>query len=68
MRNLATLFFLGARLMWMSTILYSASLIVSMMLGWDPDGMGFPTDNSALSLAIGSPQRPDTLLSVECGG
>jgi SSS family transporter len=32
----ATMFFLGSRLMWMSTILYSASLVLSMMLGWTP--------------------------------
>ena len=32
----ATIFFLGARLMWMATILYSASLVVTMMFGWTP--------------------------------
>jgi SSS family transporter len=35
-RTVATAFFLAARLMWMSTILYSASLVVSIMLGWTP--------------------------------
>ena len=33
-RTVATAFFLAARLMWMSTILYSASIVVSIMLGW----------------------------------
>lgn len=35
-RSTDVIFFLGARLMWMSTILYSASLVVSMMMGWTP--------------------------------
>src|SRR6266852_3753810 len=35
-RAVATAFFLISRLMWMSTILYSASLVLSMMLGWTP--------------------------------
>jgi SSS family solute:Na+ symporter len=34
-RTIATLFFLLARLMWMSTIVYSASLVVSTMLGFN---------------------------------
>lgn len=33
-RNIATFFFLGSRLTWMAAMLYSASLVVSMMLGW----------------------------------
>jgi SSS family transporter len=52
-RNLATMFFLGARLMWMSTIIYSASLIVSMMLGWTPLN-GFLHGQFWAILAIGS--------------
>jgi len=36
-RMFAALFFLAVRLMWMSTMLYSCSLIVSLMLGWTPD-------------------------------
>ncbi len=35
-RTAATAFFLAARLTWMATILYSASLVVSIMLGWTP--------------------------------
>jgi SSS family transporter len=35
-RRIATIFFFASRLMWMSTILYSASLVLSAMLGWTP--------------------------------
>ena len=52
-RSMATLVFLSARLMWMSTILYSASLVVSMMLGWTPLN-GFPNGKFWAILAIGS--------------
>lgn len=52
-RNLATMFFLGARIMWMSTIIYSASLVVSTMLGWTPLN-GFPHGQFWAILAIGS--------------
>jgi SSS family transporter len=42
-RAFAAVFFLCARIMWMSTMLYAASLILSLMLGWtatqgDPRG------------------------------
>jgi len=33
-RRCATLFFLCSRLLWMATMLYSASLVISRMLGW----------------------------------
>ena len=33
-RSVATVFFLSSRIMWMSTMLYSSSLVVSTMLGW----------------------------------
>ncbi|MEK7405011.1 MAG: hypothetical protein AAB225_07875 [Acidobacteriota bacterium] len=33
-RALAALFFMGARIMWMATMLYAGSLVVSQMLGW----------------------------------
>lgn len=33
-RSVATMLFLGSRIMWMSTMLYSSSLVVSAMLGW----------------------------------
>ncbi|MFB3902406.1 MAG: hypothetical protein ACE15E_03050 [Acidobacteriota bacterium] len=36
-RALAALLFLGARAMWMATMLYAASLLISMMLGWTPE-------------------------------
>ena len=42
-RAFAAVFFLCARIMWMSTMLYAASLVISLMLGWtaghgDPGG------------------------------
>jgi len=42
-RAFAAVFFLCARIMWMSTMLYAASLVISLMLGWtaaqgDPSG------------------------------
>ncbi len=40
-RSVATVFFLASRLMWMSTILYSASLVLSVMLGWTA-ALGMP--------------------------
>ena len=36
-RALAATFFLGARIMWLSTMLYAASLVISIMLGWTPE-------------------------------
>jgi solute:Na+ symporter, SSS family len=36
-RLFAALFFLGARILWMATMLYSSGLVVSRMLGWTPD-------------------------------
>ncbi len=33
-RGLAAVFFLGSRIMWMATMLYSSSLVISLMLGW----------------------------------
>ena len=39
-RALASIFFMCARIMWMSTMLYAASLIVLKMLGWTP-AIGF---------------------------
>lgn len=33
-RAVATLLFIGSRVMWMGIMLYSSSLVVSMMLGW----------------------------------
>ena len=40
-RPLAVLLFLGARIMWMSTMLYAASLVISQMLGWTAEQDGF---------------------------
>jgi len=42
-RAFGAIFFLCARIMWMSTMLYAASLVISLMLGWtvsqgDPQG------------------------------
>ena len=51
-RNAATAFFLGSRLMWMSTILYSASLVLSMMLGWTAAN-GMPNGQLWAILTIG---------------
>lgn len=51
-RDVATLFFLGSRIVWMSTILYSASLVVSTMLGWTPDN-GMPKGGTLAVVAIG---------------
>lgn len=36
-RVLANLLFLGARLTWLATMVYSASLVISTMVGWTPD-------------------------------
>jgi len=36
-RAFASLFFMGARIMWMSTMLYAASLVISKMLAWTPE-------------------------------
>jgi SSS family transporter len=36
-RAVASLLFMGARIMWMSTMLYAASLLLKTMLGWTPD-------------------------------
>lgn len=33
-RSLAAVFFLSARIMWMSTMLYAGSLVVSQLVGW----------------------------------
>lgn len=33
-RAFASLFFMGARIMWMATMLYAASLVIAQMLGW----------------------------------
>lgn len=33
-RSVATVFFIGSRVMWMAIMLYSSSLVVSMMTGW----------------------------------
>jgi solute:Na+ symporter, SSS family len=52
-RNAATTFFLGARLMWMSTILYSASLVVSMILGWTSE-QGVPNGQLWAAVIIGA--------------
>ncbi len=36
-RAMAGLLFIGARVMWMATMLYAGSLVISQMLGWTPD-------------------------------
>ncbi len=33
-RAFATVFFIGSRIMWMATMLYGGSLVISQMLGW----------------------------------
>ncbi|NWG12638.1 MAG: sodium/solute symporter [Acidobacteria bacterium] len=52
-RAFASLFFIGARIMWMSTMLYAASLVISMMLGWTED-RGIPEGNVYAILLIGA--------------
>jgi SSS family transporter len=51
-RSIATVFFLASRLMWMSTILYSASLVLSTMLGWTA-AHGMPNGSLWAIAAIG---------------
>lgn len=36
-RAFAAVFFMGARIMWMATMLYAASLVIARMLGWTPE-------------------------------
>jgi SSS family transporter len=36
-RAFASLSFMAARIMWMSTMLYAASLVISVMFGWTPE-------------------------------
>lgn len=40
-RSVGTLFFLGARVMWMATMAYSASLVTVRMFGWSEDQLGW---------------------------
>lgn len=60
-RTAATAFFLGSRLMWMSTMLYSASLVLSMMLGWTAAN-GMPNGELWAILTIGMLATSFTLI------
>ncbi len=39
-RAFAALFFMAARVMWMSSMIYAASLVIAAMLGWSSQGGG----------------------------
>jgi SSS family transporter len=52
-RLFATVFFLGSRMMWMATMLYSSGLVVSLMLGWTPQ-LGVPNGQLRAILIIGA--------------
>jgi SSS family transporter len=52
-RAFASVFFMAARIMWMSTMLYAASLVISMMLGWTT-GRGFQHGSTWSILLLGS--------------
>lgn len=40
-RSMGTALFLGARVMWMATMAYSASLVTVRMFGWSPEQQGW---------------------------
>lgn len=40
-RSIGTVLFLGARIMWMATMAYSASLVTARMFGWGEDQLGW---------------------------
>lgn len=52
-RAAAALLFLGARITWMSTMLYASSLVVSAMLGWTPD-RGIADGQARAILVVGA--------------
>jgi SSS family transporter len=51
-RAMAGLLFIGARVMWMATMLYAGGLVISQMLGWTP-GNGVPQGQLYAILLLG---------------
>jgi SSS family transporter len=52
-RAVASLLFMGARIMWMSTMLYAASLLLKTMLGWTAE-RGVPHGEILAPLLLGA--------------